>query len=220
MSIDVRNTNDIKVVASFLGPLIIRQLEAGKRVLWFTAGRSCTAVAASASHIIAEHPHSNLSVTLTDERYGEVGHTNSNFQQLIDFGFSLPQAKMIPVLDGKNIKETTANFNAILKEELKKADYKIGLFGAGIDGHTAGILPGSEAVYTEELVFDYTAPDFERITITPKTIVQLNEAVVFMQGREKWKVLEDLTTKDIDIAQQPAQILKKIPTLTIFTDKK
>jgi 6-phosphogluconolactonase/glucosamine-6-phosphate isomerase/deaminase len=69
------------------------------------------------------------------------------------------------------------------------------------------------------LVCGYDTPTFSRITITPKAIEKLDEAVVWMQGENKWNVLKDLE-KDIDIKKQPAQILKKVPLLTIFTDYK
>jgi hypothetical protein len=38
-----------------------------------------------------------------------------------------------------------------------------------------------------------------------------------MQGKEKWEVLKSLE-KNISIIKQPAQVLKEVPLLTIFTD--
>ena len=38
---------------------------------------------------------------LTDERYGPVGHPDSNWSQLLQKGFDLPQAKLVPVLTGR-----------------------------------------------------------------------------------------------------------------------
>ena len=67
----------------------------------------------------------------------------------------------------------------VLKEELKRADYKIGIFGVGVDGHTAGILPQSVAVNTEEIIFGYETPEYDRITITPKTIASLDQAILY-----------------------------------------
>ena len=70
---------------------------------------------------------------------------------------------------------------------------------------------------------------FSRITITPFAIKKLDEAVIWAQGEEKWEVIKNLKN-DIparphegsgaggDITKQPAQILKKVPLLTIFTD--
>ena len=108
----------------------------------------------------------------------------------------------------------------MLENELRAAEYKIGLFGIGADGHTAGVLPRSVAVNAMGWSVAYDAGTFERITITPKTIVKLDEAVAFAQGKEKWKVVEDLEKNDLDIHEQPAQILKKVPLLKIFTNYK
>ena len=97
---------------------------------------------------------------MTDERYGPSDHFNSNYFQLLEKGFNLPEAKLIPVLidDDRNI--TTEKFIKILEEELKLADYRIGLFGIGVDGHTAGILPNSLAIQCQDLVCSYDTPVF------------------------------------------------------------
>ena len=221
MNIAIRATTDVETPAVFLAASIIRQLESGKKVLWFATGGSSIAVVIEAAKIIGKQSHGglcrNLHITLTDERYGPLGHADSNWQQMIDKGFNLPDAKLIHILTGRDIVETTKTFNAILRTELAEMTYKIGLFGIGADGHTAGILPGSGAIDSECLAYSYATPQFERITITLEVIDKLDEAVVFMQGKQKWHIIEDLQ-KDIKVSQQPAQILKVVPVLTIFTD--
>jgi 6-phosphogluconolactonase/glucosamine-6-phosphate isomerase/deaminase len=215
---EIIKTSDPNIPAKYLADKIIAQLESGKKVLWFITGGSSITVQLSAGEMIAKHSHQNLTIALTDERYGEVGHKDSNWQKTIDGGFNLPQAKLIPVLTGETRDKTVELLNDSLKEELTNADYKIGLFGVGSDGHTAGILPQSVAVTYEEIVCGYTTENFERITTTPKLIKNLDEAVVFIQGEAKWGVVKDLNEKNIDLETQPAQILKSIPLLTIFTD--
>jgi 6-phosphogluconolactonase/glucosamine-6-phosphate isomerase/deaminase len=220
MSIEIKTTTDIKVAARFIADKILPQLYAGKNVLWFVPGGSAIAVAVEAAKIIAEtkhHPRQNLTITLTDERYGPVDHADSNWQQIMEKGFYVPESKYMPVLNGDSPSVTIKKFNTILGKELKRADYKIGLFGIGKDGHTAGILPESGAVNSKNWAFGYKTPTFYRITVTPKTIGKLDEAVIFAEGKDKWSVLEDFE-KDLGITEQPAQILKKIPRLTIFSD--
>ena len=154
---------------------------------------------------------------LTDERYGTLDHIDSNWNQLIQKGFNLPQAKLIPILTGDDFEMTIEKFNKNLACEFNVSDYTIGLFGVGKDGHTAGIIPNNSAVTSKELACGHHTETFSRITITPKIIKEFNEAVVFMQGKEKWDVVENFN-KNIDIMEMPAQILKKVPLLTIFTD--
>ncbi len=219
MSFTVKTTTKAEDAANFVVSSILNQLKLGKRVLFFMAGGSSISVAVKVAELLREHPHQNLTITLTDERYGPSDHFNSNYFQLLEKGFNLPEAKLIPVLidDDRNI--TTEKFIKILEEELKLADYRIGLFGIGVDGHTAGILPNSLAIQCQDLVCSYDTPVFSRITITPKVIEKLDEAIVWAQGEEKWEVLKNLE-KNIDINLEPAQILKKVPLLTIFSDYK
>lgn len=219
MDLAIKTTTRIEDAASFVASSILDKLKSGKHVLFFVTGGSSISVGVKIAELLRNYPHKNLTVALTDERYGPVEHINSNLFQLIQQGFNLPQAKIIPILTGKDRATEIKNFNEILNEEFIIAEYKIGLFGLGRDGHTAGILPDSKAVYSEDLVFGYSAPVFSRITITPKAIEKLDEAVVWAQGEDKWDVLKSFQT-NIDIIKQPAQVLKKIPLLTIFTDYK
>src|SRR3989339_786289 len=176
MSFAVQTKAKTEEAAVFLASSILKQLNSGKQVLFFVTGGSSMAVAVRTAELLREHPHQNLTVTLTDERYGPIDHFNSNYFQLMEKGFDLPQAKMIPILidDDQNI--TTENFACA-----------------------------------------YDTPVFSRITITPKVIEQLDEAVAYAKGEEKQEALKNLE-KDIEASKQPAQILKKIPLLTIFTD--
>ena len=216
----IKTITDPSIPAEYIAKRILAKLKLGKKILWLMAGGSCISVEVLVAKIISKHPHENLTVTLTDERFGRVGHKDSNWQQLIEKGYSLPNAKLLPVLTGENRTKTVENFNTILQENLKKADYKIGLFGMGNDGHTAGILPRSEAVKASGFAFGYQTANFERITITKQVIEKLDEVVGFMQGKEKWPVIKDLEEKNIGTSIQPAQILKLVPRLTIFTDYK
>ncbi|MBI3305930.1 6-phosphogluconolactonase [Candidatus Nomurabacteria bacterium] len=228
MSIDIQTTTDPEVAAKFIASKILKQLEISNKVLWFVPGGSAITVAVEAAKIISHtykhtyaNTYNNLTVTLTDERFGRVGHKDSNWRELIERGFNLPEAKLLPVLNiytERSRSMTTEKFNTIIGDELQKADYRIGLFGVGADGHTAGILPLSAAVSAKEWACSYQAPKFERVTITSKTIDKLDEAVVWAQGREKWRVIKDIIEKEIDLNLQPAQVLREVKRLTIFTD--
>ena len=215
---EIKNTIEIEKVAEFISGKILNKLENNIKVLWFVTGGSGIEVASKVSQIITKRPHANLTIMLTDERYGDVDSAQSNWHQLLELGFVLPEAKLIPILNNKNRKDTTIEFQENLEKYLNSTVYKIGLFGVGADGHTAGILPESEATNSTNLAYEYDTPQFERITMTPRAIKMLDEIIVFMKGEAKWIVVNDLLNKEIDIKKQPAQILKQIPLLTIFTD--
>ncbi|MEI7709401.1 MAG: 6-phosphogluconolactonase [bacterium] len=214
---NIKHTKEPKDAADFIFKSISNQLKLGKSVLFFVTGGSAIAVAVEVSKLLKETPQEKLTVTLTDDRYGPVGHKDSNWQQLIEQGFSMPEAKLIPILTDDDFETTVEKFNENLAYEFNVAEYTIGLFGVGLDGHTCGIIPGSIAVKSPDLACGHHTETFSRITITPQLIKEFDEAVVFMQGEQKWKLAEDLHKK-IDIIKMPVQILKKVPLLTIFTD--
>ena len=214
----IKTTTKIDDAANFIVNSILNQLKLNKHVLFFVTGGSSVSVGSKVAELLAREKLDNLTIMLTDERYGPLNHKDSNWYRLTQKGFSLPGAVSIPILIGEDIDITTEKFNRVLEKEFEKAEYKIGSFGIGPDGHTAGILPSSVAVESKDLACHYNTPTFSRITITPITIQKFDEVVAWVQGKAKWGVMEDLEKKDIEIIKQPAQILKKIPLLTIFTD--
>lgn len=217
-NIILEKNTDPKVAGEFLAERIIEQLNQNKKVLWFATGGSSILVASIASEIISKVPHANLTVMLTDERYGAPNHPDSNWLQLMEKGFKLPDAKVMPILNGESIEDTVKKFDEELKEQLSLAEYKIGLFGVGPDGHTAGMIPGFRAVESKDFAFGYTAGKYERVTMTTVAIKKLDEAVVYMQGENKWHVVYDLLNNDLPLLEQPTQILKSVPKVTILSD--
>ena len=195
-------------------------LEKGDRVLWLLSGGSGINVAIRASKKLEGIDLTNLFVGLTDERYGLVGHKDENWQQLLDNSLSLPGANLYRTLTGQDIDQTTTAFDNWLKSQLEKSDYKIGIFGFGADGHTAGIKPDSSAVSAPNLAASFIGDDFERITVTFKTIKQLDEVVIQASGINKLPIIRDLMNSNIPLNKQPVQILKLVPHATLYTNNK
>lgn len=159
-----------------------------------------------------------LTVGLIDERYGEVGHKDSNWAKLLDSGFETTHISIMPVLHGENIELTASNYETLLANSFVSHDTVIGIFGMGTDGHTAGILPESPALNSENLVSYYEGPDFERITITPTAFRRFNVGFLVVFGDGKKEQLQ-LFNGDVPREIQPAQALKQIPKLTVITDQ-
>jgi 6-phosphogluconolactonase/glucosamine-6-phosphate isomerase/deaminase len=214
-----KKTESIPAIAASIAATLIQALQAGKSVLWLVPGGSSIAVAAEVSKQLRGHDLHNLSVTLTDERYGPVDHPDSNWRQLRLAGFDLPGAHLVPVLSGADREATVRQYGYTLAGLLAKNDFKLGLFGIGADGHIAGALPGSPAVTSQDQAVGYDAGPFERITMTPRAIARLDEAVVYTAGASKQPVLDRLE-EDLPLEEQPAQILKQVPQTTIFNDYK
>jgi 6-phosphogluconolactonase/glucosamine-6-phosphate isomerase/deaminase len=212
--------NPIEASARLVAESILRQLAEGERVLWLLSGGSGAAIATKASEHLRGNDLSNLSITMTDERYGPVGHPDENWQQILNSGFSAKGATMYRPLTGADRSNTTSDLEGWLKVRIDKPSYIIGIFGIGEDGHTAGIKPNSPAVNSTDLVASFTGDDFERITITFNMIKQIDEAVVQASGESKKPIIKSLLENVLPLNKQPAQILKTIPHVTFYSDNK
>lgn len=196
------------------------ELSAGKRVLWLVCGGSNIAAEAAIMHAIPADLSENLTVTLTDERYGEIGHKDSNWQQLIEAGFNIKAGKTLPVLSGKPLAQTVADYAELAQESLASNDVTIALFGIGADGHIAGILPGSPAACeTTALSAGYDSPPYTRLTLTFPALQQINAAYAMAFGASKQATLQRLQNQDVPLVEQPSQILKQLPEATLFSDQ-
>lgn len=213
--ITVRPTEEI---VNYLESVIAGHLQNNQSVLWLIPGGSASIIALDVLRLLEKQDTSQLSITLTDERYGLPGHPNENWTQLTRAGFRPVEARTYRVLNGADIHETTHEYAKWLDAHIQSADYTIGLFGVGADGHTAGIKPHTVAASTEHTTAHFVGEDFERVTISPTFIARLDEAVVYTQGRAKFATLDTLLHKSVPIPDQPAQALKSAGKLTLFTD--
>jgi 6-phosphogluconolactonase/glucosamine-6-phosphate isomerase/deaminase len=195
-------------------------LNDNKRVLWLVSGGSTIPIAASVlKRLQADSAKLQyLMIMQIDERFGQVGHPDSNWQQLKEAGFLDGNTTSFPILQGKDLQTTRSDYEQILEHALQKAAYKIGLFGIGTDGHTAGILPGTEATKKNaSLVVAYRTPDYTRITISAEAISQLDTVIAYAAGSAKENALRTLE-KDVPVAEQPAQILKSVKDSYVYND--
>lgn len=205
--------------ATHIAAHIREHLSDGHTVLWLLSGGSGTTIAVEAAKQLASAPNlKNLAVTLTDERHGKPGHANENWQQLLDSGFSLPGATAYRPLRGGDKLATQEAFDVWIKKQLARTTYRIGIFGIGTDGHTAGIKPYTDAASAGGATTSFTGNDFERLTITYQTIAKLNEAVVQASGSDKKDVLQQFVHSSASLYDMPAQILHKVPTVTLYSD--
>ena len=209
----VSSTNELaRIIASCLRAA----LERGQKVLWLVCGGSNIAVAAAVCPLLDGLDLSRLSVTLTDERYGPIGHRDSNWQQLQDAGFRLPGARLVPVLvDGLSLADTTSQFATSLEQLTDGSDTVIGLFGLGTDGHTAGMRPGSPAVGSPLGAIGYATEQFTRITMGPCMFERLDLVYLGFEGTAKLEQIARLG-QDLSPTEQPLQYLKRAGTLMVY----
>jgi 6-phosphogluconolactonase len=221
------HSTDSQDGSASLADRISATLTSNKPVLWLVCGGSNVPVAfnifKSIKAQVASGSLALLTVGQTDERFGPVGHADSNWQQLIEIGFDFNTVKSLPILIGKPLKETIAAYSNTIEaaiDDVKGSGGSIiALFGIGSDGHIAGILPHSSAVGSNEPVCGYEAGKFTRITLTPKTLKRIDLAYAFAFGDSKKEAIENLRDKELSIDDEPAQILKGLKEAFMYSDE-
>jgi 6-phosphogluconolactonase/glucosamine-6-phosphate isomerase/deaminase len=199
---------------------LVEELENNKKVLWLIPGGSNIPLSVEVMRQIPEDLTSNLTVYLTDERYGEFNHPDSNSRQLEEAGFEHKNARVTWMLaEGLSLEETAEQYALSMSTAFDAADVVIAQMGMGADGHICGILPGSPAVDSDKLVVGYVTENFTRITLTPKALMDhISVAYVFAFGEAKKEALANLFT-DIPLNEQPAQVLKSLPETYVYNDQ-
>lgn len=215
----MRVTNT-QTAADILRDRLVQELSNGLNVLWLVTGGSNISLGAEVMRQIPEDLTPKLTMLLTDERFGEVGHKDSNVRQLDEAGFDPKRGRFIPVIEpGVAYEDTIIRYGNNFQQALAASDIAIALFGMGADGHIAGILPGSPAVDSADYAAGYDTADFRRVTLTPKALLQLTAAYLVVFGEQKLQPLENLQTQDLPLDQQPAQLLKQIPDAYVLNDQ-
>lgn len=213
----VTEHDDLQIV-DYLTSTLAAHLRADESVLWLVPGGSAMKVATKVLAALEDVDTSKLCVTLTDERYGRPNHPDENWMQLEQLGFNVSMINAYRVLRGEDIETTAQDFGDKLERLFATYDYKIGLFGIGADGHTAGIKPHSVATTSDEYAAQFEGDDFARVTMTPKAIAALDEVVAYAHGADKFAALHQLLHENVPLYDQPAQALKTVGTSTLFSD--
>lgn len=218
MSMKLVTEQDDLPIVEYLTSTLVAHLTADESVLWLVPGGSAMKVATKVLANLEDTDTSRLCITLTDERYGRPNHPDENWVQLEQLGFNVSTINAYRVLRGEDAEATAQDFADKLGRLFATYDYKIGLFGIGADGHTAGIKPHTVAVTSEELAAQFVGSDFARVTMTPRAIAELDEVVAYAHGADKYPVLAQLLHEDVALLDQPAQALKTVPRSTLFSD--
>lgn len=215
----ISHTNNDSLVNMLADKL--NSLLAQKKVLWMlTGGRSIPLEVNIMSKVSKQHSN-NLTIVISDERYGLYDHPDSNWYQLKKAGFNQKQAIIYEILQTANpdINITTDQYNQQLTKLFQSSNYNLGLLGLGDDGHIAGILPHSPAIQATSLVTSYMSKPFQRITTTFSGLTRLQEVYVLAFGQNKRLAVSNLVNTSLDLQTQPAQIVKSIKNSTLISDQ-
>lgn len=213
----LRETTDL---GEKLADALISALQAHDRVIWLVPGGSNIAISVDAMRQLDDELTRKLVIMQTDERFVALDSDDCNWHQLSEAGFDTKHAATFPMLvEGKTRDEVAELYNEAILREFIAADYIIGQFGVGPDGHIAGIKPNSPASTSDTLVCGYQAEDFERVTLTFPALQQVDEAFAFIFGEAKRPILEKLLGDIPSLAEFPAGVLRTTPISTIYNDQ-
>lgn len=203
---------------------LVRELASGKRVLWLTSGGSNVPATVQIIDNIPSKLCQKLTVLLADERYGPIGHKESNWEQLIKAGFDPSKANSISILqDDLDLENTVKKYNSIASKAFAQNDIVLAQLGIGPDGHIAGLLLGSSALQnSHDFVTGFQSnetPALVRMTLTFDALKNIDAAYCFAFGQPKHETLNKLQKKQLTLSEQPAQILRQIPEAYIYNDQ-
>ncbi len=133
------------------------------------------------------------------------------------------------------LEQSAEQYNKIIEKLFKEYVYKVAILGIGEDGHTAGLLPGYEKVWNKDkLVVGYEVDsgqnsaraEFcqknfkERISLTPKALQQLDQAIIVAVGEKKKRaIIKAFNERNSNKMNEiPAVLIQKIPKVDLFTD--
>lgn len=198
-----------------------RELTAHKQVLWLLSGGSNIGIEVAALAAVPDNLQANLTIMLSDERYGPYGHKDSNLQQLMDAGFEPRHAKVIPVIvpESLPLKATATHYADNIRSAFAAADVRIAQLGMGSDGHIAGLLPHTPAISATGEVVSYTTESYERISLTFEALQRISAAYLFALGPDKHKQLVKLRDTEQALDDQPAQFLKRLSEAYVYNDQ-
>ena len=213
-------TPDASVAASALQGRLIAELQANHRVVWLVSGGSNIDASVQIMPTIPAKLRPQLTVMLSDERYGPVGHPDSNYQQFVSKGFDVSQVRFIPTLQpGLSLDDTAAAYAGVIQAEFASADIIISQLGIGADGHIAGALPGTVATTSDAWVVGYKSDPYQRITLTFPALRQIQADYSLVYGGDKRTALQGLLRTDMSLSVQPAQILQQLPEAYVYNDQ-
>jgi 6-phosphogluconolactonase/glucosamine-6-phosphate isomerase/deaminase len=212
---------DLRKAIQALTTRLTQELQENNRVLWLISCDSNIHINTAVMQALPADLLPRLAIILTDERFGPLDAPSSNLAQLLQSGFQPGTATLIPVLTSQTntLASAVQRYEAALKIALQNAQSIVATLNMGSDGRIAGILPESPAASSRTLVASFQDPDYERITITPRTLRHATCTFVFAYGAEKQAALLQLRDKTLPIHTQPAQLLRKNKNVIVYNDQ-
>lgn len=209
--------------AKYIANVLLSQ--ASEQTLFLVSGGSSAKAASAVASELDLNTTSSVVLAQVDEVYGPAMHDKSNWKELLKLGLKpdmfADSTEMLTL--GTSAEDVAIEYNRILQNRIDNSSYKIALLGLGAEGQIAGIHPMDQQQFNELFlqengVVSYVADDYERITMTGISLLQMDEVVVYGCGKSKKDAIRKLSEQQM-INKYPLQILKKLQKVSIFVSE-
>lgn len=135
---------------------------------------------------------------MVDERFVDINHKDNNYGNIKQAFYDFIPSKSYPmIINTDNIDVSVKSYDCLLRNEVisvnEKPKFDLIILGMGNDGHTASLFPDTEGLKEEnESVIKNYVSKFEswRVTLTYPTILNANEIIVMLKGKEKKEIFK------------------------------
>jgi 6-phosphogluconolactonase len=126
---------------------------------------------------------------------------------------SIPQEQIHPIRCASSPQQSAQAYESTLKTFFgnHNPSFDTVLLGLGVDGHTASLFPGSPALKENKrwVVATHSGnEDFERVTLTPVLINRAMNVVFLVAGKEKARILREVTEDAAVGDPLPARLIR------------
>lgn len=152
--------------------------------------------------IMSKYNFSKFNFFLTDERYVENTHKDSNYKNISKF------LNINPIYKTGDIKKDCEEFS----NTISKNPINIAILGIGEDGHSASIFPNKPIEYrTQNAIITKTDP-YMRISLSEHAISNICQ-IIFFVSKSKELIINRFLTKQDTIANKLIKTYHKKPIL-------
>lgn len=152
--------------------------------------------------LMSKYDFSNFRFFLTDERYVENTHKDSNYFNVSKF------LKVEPIYKTGDIIKDCEDFS----NTIEKYPIHIAILGIGEDGHTASIFPDKQIPYRCKNALVSKSPTYNRISLSEDALGNICQ-IIFFVSKSKKDILYRLLTKKDTIANEIIKSYNKKPML-------
>lgn len=179
-----------------------------------TGGKTAQLIYKELNKILSKKIISKFCYYFGDERCVPKNDKESNYalaETSLFSGIDITEICIHPMFIMPNIKyeECADRYSKIIPDEVD-----IALFSLGGDGHIASIFPCSPLIMSGDSFLskvEYVKSPIhpiDRLTISPRYIKKLNNIFIFVYGKDKTAIFEELADDSDNVIQYPARLLK------------